>query len=621
MNLVPSTLRKFPFVYWTAMSFELMERGAYYLMMPILVIHAQYNVGVPLALASVITMFMYPIQYGVPIVSGALAEKLGYRNQMIFAFSVLAAAYFILSFANSPIFMIASVMLIGFGIGSYKPLVSSTIAKSTSSKDRNLAYSIYYWIVNLAAAVFPTIWVALELAGVVDETVYSYVFRIGGFFILINILTALFIFKEVPRSGEVRTVRDVGRNITVAFKDYKFVTMVLLIGGFWALYSSMLNALPLSLFNFKLVPVWFSPMLLGIFNPATIIGLGFFISKRVERMESLKVVMAGIILYVIGLALIGFTLNWIAVIFGIIIASIGEFMVAPGYYSFISKLAPKEKVSAYLGCNFLSSMVGLAGGTLAFGQLYTWVGAGMGRPKLFYGILIALGLLLLIGFMLYYKAWGQDIIQRARSIAIAESEDGHPPPAVIEPRIMRIFEKRATVVVPALIIPVVIFITYSMGTNIYYPPENEIEDVDISFDENVATISANGYSSEGSGEPIPFNITDRLSYFNVTLTWQDEAVSGVFRENQADNFRIVLTAPSGRIYDGCSEESFTGRAEITFKATLESSEERGDWTLDVICVEAGDIKSRGPFGLWTFEPDDGNEWSISGTYTTLVERS
>lgn len=614
------TYGKFPAVYWTAMSFELMERGAYYLMMPILVIHAQYNLGVPLYMAAWITMFMYPLQYGIPILSGALAEKLGYRKQIIFAFSVLSIAYMFLSFANSTVTIILSVMLVGIGIGSYKPLVSATVAKSTSDKDRNFAYSIYYWIVNFAAAVFPTIWTIMEIAKIVDPTVYAYVFRVGSIFMVVNIFTAILIFKEVPRTGQVRTVKDVGRNISIAFRDGKFVVMVLLIGGFWALYSTMLNALPLTLFNFKLVPIWFTPMMLGIFNPATIILLGFKISKFVEKMESLKVVMSGIILYLVGLAIIGLTLNWVLVIVGIIIVSIGEFMVAPGYLAFVSKLAPKEKVSAYIGTNFLSSMVGLVGGTFVFGGLYTVVGAGMGRPRFFYGLLIAIGLLLLIGFMIYYKAWGREIIDRAKRIRMMEEGGSIEDYATTEPFIMRIFDRKRSVIVPMLLIPIILVSTFMLGTNEYFAPPSQTDDVIVVYEENLIQIGSNGYLQEGASEIIAVEVPGTPMWFNLSLSWEDEPAGGLFRENLADSFRIVLTSPDGIVYDGCNAESYTGSLTISFNTPPEDRPTlSGEWTVTVTCVEAGDIKSRGPFGLITFEEDNGNDWALTGSITTLVE--
>ncbi|MDP7265377.1 MAG: hypothetical protein QGH39_07430, partial [Candidatus Thermoplasmatota archaeon] len=118
--------RKFPKVYWVVLSLELLERGAYYSMMPILVVHFYWNVGLPMSLCLLLTVFMYPFQYAMPIFTSALAEKVGYKRQMIFGFAVLTGAYVFLSFSYNSITAILGMMLIGFGIGCYKPLISST---------------------------------------------------------------------------------------------------------------------------------------------------------------------------------------------------------------------------------------------------------------------------------------------------------------------------------------------------------------------------------------------------------------------------------------------------------------------------------------------------------------
>ena len=391
-----SGLSKFPKVFWVVQTFEVMERGAYYSMMPIIVIHAIWNVGVPIWLGLMITAFMYPFQYGLPILTGALAERIGYKRQIIFAFIILTIGYVLLSFAFNTATMILAVIVVGIGIGSYKPLISATVPKCTSSEDRNLAYAIYYWFVNLAAFAIPFIFVIVIFLGVIQQSTYHIIFLCGAVLVSLNILTAIFVFKEVPRSGEVKTVADAVNNIKIALKDKKFVVMVLLIGGFWMLYSSFLNAMPTILYGFRRLPGWFDVMLLGVFNPFTIIALGIPLAKYIEKIESMRVVLTGIMIYLIGLAIIGFSLQWGFVIIGIVVASIGEFIVAPGYMAFVSKLATKEKVSAYVGCNFISYMVGLLGGTFIFSLIANYVAVQLEMPHFFYGILLTFGLVLLV---------------------------------------------------------------------------------------------------------------------------------------------------------------------------------------------------------------------------------
>ncbi len=625
--MVPSKLKslsKFPRVFWIVQTFEMMERGAYYTMVPILAYHVVYNVGAPEWLGGLIFAFMYPFQYGLPIFTGALAEKVGYRRQMIFAFTFLACAYIFLFSAFNTVTIVLAVMAVGMGIGSYKPLVSSTIAKCTSSEDRNLAYGIYYWVVNLAASLFPIIFVIIMWAGLLSESSYNVVFLIGGLMVSVNIFTALFIFKEVPRSGKVKTVADAVNNIKLAFSDKKFVVMVVLIGGFWAQYATMLFAIQLIGFGYRWFPTFITAMVLGIPNPLTIILLGPFISKFIEKIESMRVVLGGLLVYIIGLFIMGFSLqNWGLVITGIVICSIGEFMVAPGYLAFISKLAPKENVSAYIGCNFISYMIGLLGGSIVFGLVVAYVGIDLGMPYMFYGILISFALLLFFAFIIYYRTWGQDVIERAKKIREMEEgikEEWGTAEEYKEPILFRIFDQKLVTIVPLLLVPVVLFGTFSFGTFEYIGPEEEVEGP---FDwadgyelVDAETLAFDGDASENSQDEVLIDIgEENVKSISFTLTWTDEPADTGFI-NEADEFSLSVETPNGTLYESESSTSSSGKITVPISFNPESpifEEGTGTYTVTVICGDCGDQHSMGPLGL-IIRTDNGNTWDLSVDY-------
>ncbi|MDD5503072.1 MAG: MFS transporter, partial [Candidatus Thermoplasmatota archaeon] len=599
-----------------------------------------YNLHLPKDLALTLTAFMYPIQYGIPILSGALAEKIGYRKQIIFAFIFLTAAYAMLSFANSAFTAIISVMAVGFGIGCYKPLVQSTIAKCTSSEDRNQAYSIYYWVVNLGAFVFPMAYVALEQAGIVSTSAYSIVFMVGAIMVSLNILIGLLFFKEVPRTGEVKSVKDALNNIRIAFKDGKFIIMMLLISGFWGLYSTMLNALPIIVIGFKFTPEWFSPMLISLFNPLTIIALGIPLGKFCEKIESLRSVMAGVLLYAIGIIIIGFFMNVTGVIVGTVVSSIGEFLVAPGYFSFISKLAPKEKVSAYVGCNFLSSMLGLAGGTLIFGKLADAIGIEMEMPHFFYGLLIAMSLLLLLLFMLYYRKWGKEIIAKAAEIQAAEAPAAQEKKdEVKEPAIFKIFDFKASLIIPVVLIPIMLVLSFGMGTSHYYGVDEGTGEgtFDLGNYNVVAgpgtTISNHANENSQVAEQYALALAEGqlLKSITITLTWTDEAdttdTTGLIAlQNQPDTFGFQLSADSpaqGSAPSTANARGSSGTASWshTFEPKSAASNDGvGAYKISVICGDCGDFTA--PSGLTMLNSaDTGNDYKITITTQTYVPKS
>ncbi len=618
---------RFQKVFWVVLSFELMERAAYYTMLPVLVLHAYYNVGIPYSWALVLAIFMYPFQYGLPILSGAYAEKAGYRRQMIFAFSFLVMAYLFLSFATDLFTLIIAVILIGIGIGSYKPLISATVAKCTPQKDRNIGYSIYYLIVNLAAATFPIVYVLLEFTNVLHpHGYYFWVFRAGAIFFIINLIVVIFYFQEVPRSGNVKTVGDVVNNIKIAFKDKKFVVMVILIGGFWALYSSFLNVLPFVLIGFKLVPFWFSAMVLAIFNPLTIILAGPFLAKFGEKIESIILLLGGVLVYCIGLSLIGLTLQWEFVIVGIIIASIGEFMVAPGYLAFVSKLAPKEKVSSYIGCNFLATMLGITLGTLVFGTAAKFIAFDMRMPNFMYGILVSFGLFLLVAFIIYYRSWGQDIIDRTRKIR--EEEEGIDEEEVVyrEPFLFKIFDYRLSTIIPLILIPIILFATFSLGTKTFYGIDEDEEVIIVDWSEFQASsvgLEQEGTLTENGEEQISILIPEKnIISVAFKLSWSDEPDSSPLHENEPDQFTLSVE-PANGTEDSKGPIANTVGSAGTINLEFDFFEEQkqeylngtGIFEVTVQLGTCGDHQFWRTSAADRNEPDTFNDWKLEISYT------
>ncbi|MBN1389678.1 MAG: MFS transporter, partial [Candidatus Thermoplasmatota archaeon] len=591
-------------------------------------VHFYWNVGIPYWLSVILTVFMYPFQYGMPIFSSAFAEKLGYRKQMIIGFSVLTVAYVFLSFANNIPLAILGVMLIGFGIGTYKPLVSSTIAKSTPQADRNVAYSVYYWTVNLAATFFALTWGILMVFSILTQEMYAWVFRISSIFFIINLLVVIFIFREVPRTGEVKTVKDVLNNIRTAFADKKFFIMMLLMAGFWALYSTSLAPFTTIMYGFHFLPEWFPVILLGVFNPATIIILGIPLAKFVERLESLKVLMLGVIIYLLGLLVVAFFLfNPLVVFIGIIIYSIGEFMVAPGYLAFVSKLAPRSKVSAYIGCNFLASFMGIWGGALIFGLLSSSVAVGLERPHFFFGLVLAFGLLILTGFMVYYKAWGKDIIHRAamikaeeEGIDIEEAREKHH-----EPFYLKFFDKRKSIIVPLLLVPVLLISTFSIGSNQFYPAgETSKTEYEIIWEANSISYRASDFVNEGQQFEFTFEAPMMSTWINGSLSWTDEEVR-VPLQNEPDSFKISLLDPEGQevTSDGPSESGLSFSHQIDYERDEDGEiievNNTGTWTVLIECNNAGDVM--GFFGFLTREQDPGNDVDIDVRVEYIEKRT
>ena len=151
------TRSPFPPLYWLVVLFEFFERGSYYGMMSVLsvymtdVLHfAKQDVGV-------IKATIQPLLYFLPIISGALADRFGYRRTLMVAFALLGGGYFLTSQATEYTWVFLALVVMGLGAGTFKPVISGAIARSTDESNSTLGFGIYYWSINLGAFLFPLI--------------------------------------------------------------------------------------------------------------------------------------------------------------------------------------------------------------------------------------------------------------------------------------------------------------------------------------------------------------------------------------------------------------------------------------------------------------------------------
>jgi len=162
---------KFPNVFWSANVTELFERAAYYSMASFLVIYMG-QLGLGAYWPSNLNSVLWTIVYFLPILSGTIADQVGFRRSLLVAFVLLAAGYLLLGApvwfggaalapvvhkesTASPALMatlLAAIVLIGVGGSVIKPCISGTMQKSAGARV-TLGFAIFYMIINIGSLV------------------------------------------------------------------------------------------------------------------------------------------------------------------------------------------------------------------------------------------------------------------------------------------------------------------------------------------------------------------------------------------------------------------------------------------------------------------------------------
>lgn len=400
---------------------EFFERGSYYGVMSVLSVYLVTSVGdgglgFSKEGVGVIKSTITPLLYLLPILSGALADRFGYRRTLMMAFTVMSAGYFFTSLSSSYVLVFMSLILMAIGAGFFKPVISGTIARVTDEGNSGLGFGIFYWSINLGAFIFPLILVPF-LKGIG----WNYIFIMAAVGTGSMLLLNLFVYKEPPRPANTKPLAEVLKGILLVLKDYRFVLMIVIYSGFWILYFQMFdtilwyltdymdmtpvnNAINSFLGLFVSDPSWkFEAEHVTVVNAGAIIALQLLVSSIVKKTPALPTMITGIALGTLGMGILAIsTYAWVFVA-GLIIFSIGEMTAHPKFISYIGLIAPPDKKALYLGYSFLYGVIGSGIGGILGATLYVKFVDGMGRPGLLWFIFSMIGVATIIGLLLYNR--------------------------------------------------------------------------------------------------------------------------------------------------------------------------------------------------------------------------
>ncbi|NOU49122.1 peptide MFS transporter [Pseudoalteromonas sp. JBTF-M23] len=140
------------------------------------------------AIQGIIPFFLYLL----PVLTGALGDKLGYRRMFIISFSIMTPCYFLLGHVKSFGWFFIVLSGIALGAACFKPIVVGTIAHSTNDKNRGLGFGIFYTMVNIGGFLGPLI------AGSMRAISWDAVFMMSAFWIAINFIPVLIFYRDPP---------------------------------------------------------------------------------------------------------------------------------------------------------------------------------------------------------------------------------------------------------------------------------------------------------------------------------------------------------------------------------------------------------------------------------------
>ena len=438
---------KFSKAFWTANASELFERMAYYAVFIVITLYLSNTLGFSDIEASLISGLFSGGLYLLPLFTGAIADKIGYRRAMLIAFSLLFIGYVLLALVptllegaglveygeetvfkgiqfSSERYMIVPVMIIIMIGGSFiKSVISASVARETISENRAKGYSIFYMMVNIGSFVGKS--VIDPLRDLVGEQAYLYINYFSATACLVALVAIFFFFHTTHTAGEGKSLKEVCHGLVRVFTNGRLLALILIVTGFWLIQQQLYATMPkyvLRMAGDAAKPGWIANV-----NPFIVVVCVNFVTQLMAKRKALTSITVGMFLIPLSALimasgnlfegeLFGFHPIVVMMIAGIVLQALSECFISPRYLEYFSLQAPEGEEGLYLGFShldsFLSSILGfgLSGILLSkycpdpklFATVEEWQAASANAHYIWYWF-AAIGLVSAFALIIYAK--------------------------------------------------------------------------------------------------------------------------------------------------------------------------------------------------------------------------
>lgn len=374
--------KKYPRIFWISNLIELIERYAwygFYMGFGLFLVGSKETgaMGFSSAEKGTIMGTGSMLLYLLPILTGAIADKIGYKLVLFISFLIYASGFYMIQQFDSFEMVFVSFIWICVGGAFFKPIISAMISKTTTDETASIGFGIFYMMVNIGGFIGPFV------AGIVLGKGWNFVFMLSIAAIALNLLVTLLFFREPRREKKqvllVEAITQPFVNVFTTLVNWRYTMFLIIMSLFWAAFNQLYYAFPIFVDDWGNTTVIYNALhsvfpafasLIGTpegtISAVTISSMDSFyiiafqiaVSAFVMRFRPLNAMMGGIAVVGLGLFLMfGFQSGWL-ILFGMLVFSLGEMSSSPKFTEYVGKIAPGDKKALYMGSSFLAIALG-----------------------------------------------------------------------------------------------------------------------------------------------------------------------------------------------------------------------------------------------------------------------
>ena len=381
------------YVFWVVGGMEMVERLAYYGVKAVATLYAKDPVskgglGIPLADFGIILMVWALIQSIVPVFTGGLSDRYGYKETSVVSTVVKICGYLVMAFFPTFWGFFAGAALLATGTAIFKPGIQGTLVLATSRENSSMAWGVFYQTVNIGGFLGPLV------AGLMRKLAWQNVFLACAGIICLNFLLLL-TYREPGKAQRLERERKikegaekrdslVAESLRELAKPHVYLYLIIF-SGFWFMFNALFDVLPAHIDDWvdtrPIVASFFGdggttnplvkffvvmnkdgteiqPEGLLNLNAGLIMFTCFLFAAVSARMRATTSMVVGTVLATAAISLVGGISTGWSMVFAILLFSVGEMLSSPKFSEFIGNFAPGDKKAMYLGFSQIPLAVG-----------------------------------------------------------------------------------------------------------------------------------------------------------------------------------------------------------------------------------------------------------------------
>jgi dipeptide/tripeptide permease len=381
MGLI-TIIKKYNRTFWAANVIELFERWAwygFYMVFALYLVNSKDTgaLGLTQAQKGIIMGTGSMLLYFLPVITGAIADKVGYKRILFLSFTLYISGFYMIKSFDTFGWMFFAFVWTCVGGAFFKPIISAMIARNTTDETSSIGFGIFYMMINIGGFIGPFI------AGVLMQKSWDYVFYMSMITIGINYFITFFFFSEPVVKLEKTSL---GKNILQALisigkplQNWKYVMFLVIMILFWTAFNQLYYSFPVfidqwvdtSVLYDGIYKVWpwlarsigtetgdiTAPTLLSM-DSFFIIVFQLMVSSFVMRFRPLAAMMGGILVLAGGLGLMFSNQSGWLILLGILVFGLGEMASSPKFTEYVGRIAPADQKALYMGTSFLPIAAG-----------------------------------------------------------------------------------------------------------------------------------------------------------------------------------------------------------------------------------------------------------------------